>query len=204
MASQDPSNGEGSNTGQRDGFSLWRFWLSLPEFIKAITPLVLGAVAGGVGVSVATSSNASQGAPRPTVTEVVTVTASGAAKPLWAGSVTFGCDDNNVTARGGYDFDYSPPRPITGKDIAAVQYGSCVGSVLIGDAGSGVLFARWAALNGSPSKHGCDDLIAHNAQTALEHLTPGSAICARTADGHTLSIEVTEINPLVGTVTVWN
>jgi hypothetical protein len=201
-----PTFGSGRPTEEKgsgnSGF--WRYWNTLPGLIQALTPLILGLVAGGAA-GTAIGQHSSAPAPQPTVTVTVTASASpggggpSASTPAspgtnlslyWQGPV--GLTDN------GLNFDTKPPSTTPSATIiyAGILYSN----------DSNIELALWPS-SSAPTASQCQAWVTTHPSSSISNVVPGMQICIKTDQGRfgLLHIQSADVNNNLAsaTATIW-
>jgi hypothetical protein len=213
-----PTLGSGRPTGQKGSGSsrFWRYWNTLPGLIQALTPLILGLVAGGAAVTAighpssapAPQPTVTVTAPRPTVTVTVTASApSGGGGPPASTPASPGTNLSlysqepvGITSNG-LNFDTKPPSTTPSGTIIYS------GEDLYSSDGS-IEFALWSSSN-TPTASQCQTWVTTHPSSTIKQVNviPGVQICIKTDQGrfgllHIQSVDSTN-NVVSATATIW-
>ena len=208
-----PSEEKGSG-----GSGFWRVWDGLPGLIQALTPLILGLVAGGAfGTAIGQHSSApaphptvTVTAPRPTATVTVTASAPGGGgpststpaspgtnlSPYWQGPV--GIPDVGI------NFDL---KPATTSADSPTNISFSSNTLENGWTGTTVLVSQWTDA-GRPTHAQCANWVLTHPTNVVNNVAEGMQICIRTVQGRIGLLTVTSISPDQSTLNVmaviWN
>jgi hypothetical protein len=195
-----PAVGSGRPTEQNrsHGSRFWRYWQTLPGLIQALTPLILGLVAGGAAGAALGQHSSATPAPQPTVTVTTTAGAPPSASTApsqsaglslyWQGPVGITSD--------GLNFDTKPP---SSTPSGTIYY---AGSL---DASSAnIEFATWPN-SSMPTAAQCKNWVTTHPNASLANVNPGMQICIRTDQGRfaLLHIESVDSGQVSATATIW-
>jgi hypothetical protein len=189
----------GPTEGNRsDGSRFWRYWQTLPGLIQALTPLILGLVAGGAAGAVIGQHSASTPAPQPTVTVTTTASAPPSAStspsqgaglsPYWQGPVGITAD--------GINLDTKPP---SSTPSGTIYY---AGSLYTNSAN--IEFAMWQN-SSTPTAAQCQNWVTTHPSPGLSNVNPGMQICIKTDQGRfaLLHIDSVDSSQVLATATIW-
>jgi hypothetical protein len=181
------------------GSRFWRYWQTLPVLIQALTPLILGLVAGGTA-GAALGQHSSTPAPQPTVTVTASASApppaSTAASPgaslalYWQGPV-------GITANG-LNFDTKPPSSTPNGSI--VYTGE-----LYASGSTNIELAIWSN-SSTPTAAQCQAWVTTHPSSSLFNLAPGMQICIKTDQGRFGLLHIESIDSGSGVsaaATIW-
>jgi hypothetical protein len=213
-----PTVGSGRPTEEKgsDSSGFWRYWNTLPGLIQALTPLILGLVAGGAA-GTAIGQHSSAPAPQPTVTvtaprPTVTVTASAppgggggpsASPPASPGTNLYSQEPVGITFDG-INFDLKPAT--TSADSPTnISFGE--NSLENSWSGTTVLVSQWTDA-GQPTQAQCANWVLTHPTHVVNNVAEGTQICIRTVQGRIGRLTVTSISPDQNTLNVmaviWN
>ena len=177
-----------------DGSRFWRYWQTLPGLIQALTPLILGLVAGGAAGAALGQHSSSMSAPQPTVTVTMTASApppasqSAGLSLYWQGPV-------GITSNG-LNFDTKPPSSTPSSTIyyAGGLYASS----------TNIEFAVWPN-SSTPTAAQCQNWVTTHPSPSLLNVNPGMQICIKTDQGRygLLGIESVDGSQVSATATIW-
>jgi hypothetical protein len=194
-----------------DGSRFWRYWQTLPGLIQALTPLILGLVAGGAaGVTLgqhpstpapqprATVTVTARPAPQPTVTVAMTASAPPPASTpasQSAGPSVYSQGPVGITSDG-LNFDTKPPSSTPSGTIyyAGGLYASS----------TNIEFAIWPN-SSTPTAAQCQNWVTTHPSPSLLNVNPGMQICIKTDQGRfgLLHIESVDGSQVSATATIW-
>jgi len=197
---REPAVGSGRPTerNRSDGSRFWRYWQTLPVLIQALTPLVLGLVAGGAAGTALGQHSSSTPAPQPTVT--VTRTASAPPRASTPASQSAGLSlyshgQVGITSNG-LNFDTNPPSSTPSGTIyyAGGLYASS----------SNIEFAIWPN-SSTPTAAQCQNWVTTHPNPSLLNVNPGMQVCIKTDQGRfgLLYIESVDSSQVSATATIW-
>jgi hypothetical protein len=195
-----PAVGSGRPTeGNRsDGSRFWRYWRTLPGLIQALTPLILGLVAGGAAGTALGQHSSATSAPQPTVTVTMTASAppsvstsasqSAGLSPYWQGPVGITSD--------GLNFDTKPP--------SSTQSGTIYYTGGLNASSTNIEFAIWPN-SSTPTAAQCQDWVTTHPSPSLLDVNRGMQICIKTDQGRfgLLRIESVDGSQVSATATIW-
>ena len=177
-----------------NGSRFWRYWQTLPGLIQALTPLILGLVAGGAAGAALGQHSSSTPAPQPTVTVTMTASApppesqSAGLSLYWQGQV-------GITSNG-LNFDTKPPSSTPSSTIyyAGGLYASS----------TNIEFAIWSN-SSTPTAAQCQNWVTTHPSPSLLNVNPGMQICIKTDQGRygLLGIESVDGSQVSATATIW-
>jgi hypothetical protein len=203
-----PTAGSGRPTGEKGSGSsgFWRYWNTLPGLIQALTPLILGLVAGGAA-GTAIGQHSSAPAPRPTVT--VTVTASAppggggpsASTPASPGTNLSLYSQGPVGLTGnGLNFDTKPPS--TTPSGAIIYYAGG----LYANGGTNIELALWSS-SSAPTAPQCQVWVTTHPSSSISNVVAGMQICIKTDQGRFGLLHIQSVDSTNGvasaTATIW-
>ena len=181
-----------------NGSRFWRYWQTLPGLIQALTPLILGLVAGGAAGAALGQHSSSMSAPQPTVT--VTMTASAPPSAATSASQSAGLSlywqgQVGITSNG-LNFDTKPPSSTPSSTIyyAGGLYASS----------TNIEFAIWPN-SSTPTAAQCQNWVTTHPSPSLLNVNPGMQICIKTDQGRygLLRIESVDGSQVSATATIW-
>jgi hypothetical protein len=195
-----PAFGSGRPTeGSRsDGSRFWRYWQTLPVLIQALTPLILGLVAGGAAGAALGQHSSSTPAPQPTVTVTMTASApppASTSASQGAGLSLYSQGPVGITSNG-LNFDTKPPSSTPSGTIyyAGGLYASS----------TNIEFALWPN-SSTPTAAQCQNWVITHPSPSLLNVNPGMQICIKTDQGRfgLLHIESVDSSQVSATATIW-
>jgi hypothetical protein len=191
-------SGNPTERNRSDSSRFWRYWQTLPGLIQALTPLILGLVAGGAA-GAALGQHSSALAPHPTVTVTVTASApppvsrsasrDASLSAYWQGPV-------GITSNG-LNFDTKPPSSTpSGTIIYAGE--------LYASGSTNIELAVWPN-SSTPTAAQCQNWVTTHPSSSLSNVDPDMQICIKTDQGRfgLLHIESVDSTQASATATIW-
>ena len=203
-----PTAGSGRPTGQKGSGSsgFWRYWNTLPGLIQALTPLILGLVAGGAA-GTAIGQHSSAPAPRPTVTVTVTASAPPGGGDLSASTPASPGTNLSLYSQGpvgltgkGLNFDTKPPST---TPSGTINYYSGA----LSPAGStNIEFALWPS-SSAPTASQCQLWVTTHPGSSVSNIVSGMQICIKTDQGRFGLLHIQSVDSTNGVAsaiaTIW-
>jgi hypothetical protein len=191
-------SGRPAEGNRSHGSRFWRYWQTLPGLIQALTPLILGLVAGGAAGAALGQHSSATPAPQPTVTVTTTASAPPSAStfaPPSAGLSVYSQGPVGITSDG-LNFDTKPP---SSTPSGTIYY---TGGLYASSAN--IEFAMWPN-SSTPTAAQCQNWVTTHPSPNLSNVNPGMQICIKTDQGRfgLLHIESVDSSQVSATATIW-
>lgn len=191
-------SGRPTEGNRSHGSRFWCYWQTLPGLIQALTPLILGLVAGGAAGAALGQHSSATPAPQPTVTVTTTASAPPSAStfaPPSAGLSLYSQGPVGITSDG-LNFDTKPP---SSTPSGTIYY---TGGLYASSAN--IEFAMWPN-SSTPTAAQCQNWVTTHPSPNLSNVNPGMQICIKTDQGRfgLLHIESVDSSQVSATATIW-